>query len=45
MSRGSARYALGAAAGAGLTAIVLWVVDQLRRDSSVSDKDLTTRRS
>jgi hypothetical protein len=36
MSRVGARYLTGALAGASLTAIVVWVVDQLRRDASRS---------
>jgi hypothetical protein len=36
MGRADVRYLSGAAAGACLVAIVAWVVDQLRRDSSVS---------
>jgi hypothetical protein len=43
MSQRGARYLSGAAAGAALTAIVVWVVDQLRRDSSASERDRASR--
>ena len=33
------RYLSGAVAGAALTAIVVWVVDQLRRDAGAAERD------
>jgi hypothetical protein len=43
MSQRGARYLSGAAAGAALTAIVIWVVDQLRRDSDNPERDRARR--
>jgi hypothetical protein len=43
MSRVGGRYLTGAVAGASLTAVVVWVVDQLRRDTSASQRDLASR--
>jgi hypothetical protein len=43
MSQRGARYLSGAAAGAALTAIVVWVVDQLRRDSDNLERDRARR--
>ena len=39
------RYLTGAAAGACLTAIVVWVADQLRRDSTSPGDDATGGRA
>jgi len=41
MSRAGVRYASAAAAAAALTAIVGWVVDQLRRDARTADPEST----
>jgi hypothetical protein len=41
MDQGRLRYLTGAAAGACLTGIVVWVVDQLRRDSIRSGDEPT----
>jgi hypothetical protein len=43
MSRVGARYISGALAGASLAAIVVWVVDQLRRDAGRSERDHGSR--
>jgi hypothetical protein len=45
MTRAGVRYLSGAAAGACLTAIVVWVVDQLRRSASSSDDEPTGARA
>ena len=43
MNERGTRYLSGAVAGAALTAVVVWVVDQLRRDADAAERDRARR--